>query len=314
MAELRYTLEQVPSQEQLAFVETALRASFKVTSCSSRDGSIAITHEDPECAEAIRAMTKRFIFISRSINKDLVFSNDVPVRYEQDPQPELESRREVIPIQPGFYSLQGDFLRAFQGVKRAVRRLAGEVGAIEQEHPAVWPVRLFKMIDYFHDFPQQVILCAPVKEDFQSRSTFSKRYGKTQAYESVAMDGLMADSSYGLQPAVCDCCYYALEGAREHPDTYYTTCNKVFRNERGTRAPDRHAGPLPGCAVPECEDRDGERPILRQRIGDEVGFPERAPPEVRTPRPDSSSRSRYRDGLGEPAHGLLRQGVRHSFA
>jgi seryl-tRNA synthetase len=177
-------------------------------------------------------MTKRFIFISKNINKDLVYQNLAPIRYVDDPQPALESSGQVVPIQPGFYTLQGDFLRVFQAINRATLQMASTLNAIEQEHPAVWPVRLFKMIDYFHEFPHQMILCAPVKDDFASRSLFSKLYRKDQDFESVPMDGLMADASYGLQPAVCDCCYYSLEGAKAHTDAFYTTVNKVFRNER----------------------------------------------------------------------------------
>lgn len=232
MAELRYELEQMPSAEQLAFIENALRTSFQVTGFRLDERHIVIAHDAVESAEAIRAMTRRFIFISKNINKDLVFHNDVPVRYQQDPQPALEAAGQVIPIQPGFYTLQGDFLRVFQAINKATLRMALAVNAVEQEHPAVWPVRLFKMIDYFHEFPHQMILCAPVKDDFESRSLFSKLYRKDQAFETVPMDTLMADASYGLQPAVCDCCYYSLEGVRAHQDRYYTTVNKVFRNER----------------------------------------------------------------------------------
>jgi seryl-tRNA synthetase len=77
-----------------------------------------------------------------------------------------------------------------------------------------------------------MILCAPVKDDFAARSTFSERYGKEADFESVPMDELMADATYGLQPAVCDCCYYTLEGKRDQQDHFYTTVNRVFRNER----------------------------------------------------------------------------------
>jgi hypothetical protein len=234
MAELRYALDPMPAAEQLAFVEASLRTSFRITGFSAAGGEARIGHPDDESGEAIRAMVKRFLFISKNIHKDLVFHNDVPIAYTADPQPELERTREVMPIQPGFFSLQGDFLRVFQAVNAASRRLAMEVQAIEQEHPAVWPVRLFKMIDYFHEFPQQMILCAPVKDDFATRSLFSKLFRKDQGFETVPMNEHMADAAYGLQPAVCDCCYYVLEGSRSHADAFYTTVNKVFRNERSS--------------------------------------------------------------------------------
>jgi seryl-tRNA synthetase len=232
MPELHYELEPMPSADQLAFIEQGLRASFKIDHITAGDGRLAIAHAEAESTDAIRAMVRRFVFISKNVNKDLVFHNDVPAPYADDPQPDLERRGDVIPLQPGFYTLQGDFLRVFQSINRSVRDIAEELGAIEQEHPAVWPVRLFRMIDYFHEFPQQMILCAPVKDDFGSRKAFAERFRKDRDFDTVPMDELMADASYGLQPAVCDCCYYGLEGRRDHVDGYYTTYNKVFRNER----------------------------------------------------------------------------------
>lgn len=232
MAELHYELHPLPSADQLQFIEGALRTSFKIEGFAVGSAGIVIAHGDQESAEAIRAMTRRFVFISKNINKDLVFRNDAPIRFEGDPQPALEAVGDVIPIQPGFYTLQGDFLRVFHAINQLVLKMAHDVGAVEQENPAVWPVRLFKMIDYFHEFPQQMILCAPVKDDFNSRSLFSKLYAKDKDFESVPMNEHMADATYGLQPAVCDCSYYTLEGSRAHRDTYYTTYNKVFRNEK----------------------------------------------------------------------------------
>lgn len=232
MAELRFQLDPLPAPEQLHFIEAALRNSFRIQGFATGAGHVLISHDEQEPADGIRAMTRRFVFIAKNINKDLVFQNDVATQFAGDPQPALEAAGDVIPIQPGFYTLQGDFLRVFQAINRVVLEMAQDVGAVEQENPAIWPVRLFKMIDYFHEFPQQMILCAPVKDDFSSRTLFSKLYAKDQDFESVPMNEHMADATYGLQPAVCDCSYYTLEGARAHRDTYYTTYNKVFRNEK----------------------------------------------------------------------------------
>jgi seryl-tRNA synthetase len=234
MVELRYPLDAAATAEQVTFVEHSLRTSFKLGAVRRDADGLVIEHAEGEAPEAIRAMTKRFFFISKNVNKDLVFETGLAPRYTADPQPELERRREVMPIDPGFFSLQGDFLRVFQALNTKVLGFAKELGAVEQEHPVVWPMRLFKMIDYFHEFPQQMILCAPVKDDFASRSAFSQRYGRSEGFDAVEMDGLIADGRYGLQPAVCDCCYYVLEGATAHEDTYYTTYNKVFRNERSS--------------------------------------------------------------------------------
>lgn len=232
MAEIRVDLDTPPTPQQVAFVETAVRNSFRVKAFDWQESGVTVHHQEDDSSDDLATMIRRFTFIAKNVDKDLVFHNDVPIRYRDDPQPELERRRDVIPIQPGFFTFQGEVLLVLHALNRSVQKMAGEVDAIEQEHPAVWPVRLFKMIDYFREFPQQMILCAPVKDDFRARSEFSKRFGKDANFDSVPMDDLMADATYGLQPAVCDCCYYTLEGARDLGDHFYTTVNRVFRNER----------------------------------------------------------------------------------
>jgi hypothetical protein len=232
MIELEYPLDRPLSQDQIHFVTTSLKSGFGVADVHAREDALTIRHTHDGESDVIRKMTKRYLFIAKSLNTDVVFANDVDPVYREDPQPSLESRREVIPVHPGFFTFQGDFLRVFHALNRKVRRFADQLDAIEQEYPTVWPVRLFKGIDYFHEFPQQVILCASVKDDFASRSEFAERYRKDQDFESVPMDSLFGDAEYGLEPAVCDCCYYGLEGLREVPNAFYTCYNKVFRNER----------------------------------------------------------------------------------
>ena len=71
MAELRYEVDPMPSTERLAFVEEALRASFRLERFVVGERHVLITHQDGESADAIRAMTKRFFFISKSVDKDV---------------------------------------------------------------------------------------------------------------------------------------------------------------------------------------------------------------------------------------------------
>ena len=47
----------------------------------------------------------------------------------------------------------------------------------------------------------------------------------------MQIDKKFRGSDYGLQPAVCDNCYYALENIKNFKNTIYTTFNKVFRDE-----------------------------------------------------------------------------------
>jgi len=232
MADLSIAMKSKLTSEQFAFVESGLAASFQISSVIATDDGIRIHYPDNECEESLRSTAKRYLFIAKSMEKDLIFENEVDIRFQEDPQPQLERKRDVIPIAPGFFTLQGGFLRVFHALNKKVKEIADELNAIEQEYPTVWPVRLFKKINYFHEFPQQVILCAPVKADFASREEFGRRYAKDESYDSIQMDDLIANAEYGLEAAVCDCCYYGLEGMTGLENAFYTCYNKVFRNER----------------------------------------------------------------------------------
>ncbi len=218
--------------DQIEFVERSLARSFEVGRVVASGSQIEVEYRDGSLEKKIEAATKRLVFVAKSINNECVFESRRVSRYEGDPQPHLERIRDVIPVQPGFFTFQGGFLRVFHALNDRVRAFAADLGAIEQEYPTVWPVRLFKQIDYFHEFPHQVILCAPVKDDFSAREAFAQRYGKARDFETVEMGELIADSEYGLEPAVCDCCYFGLEGRTDLENAYYTCYNKVFRNER----------------------------------------------------------------------------------
>jgi seryl-tRNA synthetase len=232
MKKINYPIDNQLSIEQLDFIENSLKNSFKIKEFKATENELTIQLDNKESTDAIKKLLKKYLFISKSMHKDLLFYNDITITYVDDPQPALQQSRDVIPIQPGFYTLQGDFLRVFHALNQKIKSIALALNAIEQEYPALWPVRLFKKIDYFKEFPQQVILCAPVRNDYQSRKQFAEKYGKEENFESIAMDELIANAEFGLEPAVCDCCYYGLEGSTNLGNAFYTCYNKVFRNER----------------------------------------------------------------------------------
>jgi len=171
------------------------------------------------------------IFISKSINKEIIFENRPSIQFGGDPQPELEKIKDVMRVADGFFAFQGNFLKVFHAINRHIKRMADELNAIEQEYPTVWPIDLYKKINYFFEFPQQVILCAAVKNDFEARKEFAEKYSKDKPYTTIEMDALFENATYGLESAVCDCCYYGLAGTRDQPNVFYTCYNKVFRNE-----------------------------------------------------------------------------------
>ncbi len=217
--------------EQREFLVKFLLDRFGSLDIIFRDGEIVVSDMGDEDPEAFAKHLRRGLFISRSIDKDVLYESRPEIRFGKDPQPHLEEVGDVQAIADGFFLFQGQFLKVFQSINQKVRDFATELGAIEQEYPTVWPVELYKKINYFYEFPQQVILCATLKDDHNCRSEFAEKYRKENDYTSVEIDELFEESVYGLESAVCDCCYYALSGTKDNANHFYTCYNKVFRNE-----------------------------------------------------------------------------------
>jgi len=214
-----------------AFVEDAIRRSFRVHSLAFAHDRLALHVDDAIDPDQLGEVITNVLYVSRSISRKVTFENAVEHAYRDNPMAALESSRDVIRTADGMFSFQGTFWRIFKALNRYVADVAASHGAIEQEYPALWPVDLYRKINYFREFPQQVILGAPLQNDYQVRARFAEAYDRHRPYQSVAMNGDFADATYGLQCAVCDTCYYNLRGTRGHPNTAYTTYNKVFRNE-----------------------------------------------------------------------------------
>jgi hypothetical protein len=224
----RFGRELTPAAAQ--FVADALRRTYPVEALDLSGGALSATFAEAVDAEAFGALMRRLEFVTGKMTERTLYENRPSRPSPPDPFAALVSRRDVLPLGPGLFVLQGEFLRLQRHFDEHWRAVALDLGAVEQDNPGVWPVDLYRKIDYFADFPQQVIMAAGVRPHHDDRAAVARAYSRREDYAAVATDHL-APSTYGLQCAVCDSCYYVLQGARDHLDTLYTTRNKVFRNE-----------------------------------------------------------------------------------
>ena len=58
-----------------------------------------------------------------------------------------------------------------------------------------------------------------------------QEFKKSNNFKNIKIDKNFRNSEYGLQPAVCDNCYYALKNSKFLNNKIFTTYNKVFRDE-----------------------------------------------------------------------------------
>lgn len=213
------------------FLISSIERSYKIHEIDIVDDRISVTFDEKVHEQDFSQLIKKLLYIAKSINRDVLFENSRERLYAENPMQHLEKTGDVIKVADGMFLLQGTFWKLFRFFNDYWRNRGLEYGAIEQEYPVLWPIELYRKINYFVDFPQQVILSTTVKDNFAARDEFAKQYSKERDYETVEVNRLMAASRFGLQSSVCDTCYYALEGRTNFPNTVFTTYNKVFRNE-----------------------------------------------------------------------------------
>lgn len=228
---IEYTLPRELSDSEKDFISVALHRSLRLDELSFSCDGVRATLGEQIAQDKFDEIMRNLLYVARSINRKTLFESSHRASYTKNPMAELIASGDVCPVSDGMFSFQGDIWRVILACHALSLAMARRYDATEQEHPVLWPVDLYRKINYLSEFPQQVVLAAPVAKSFDARDNFARRYAKSQQYDTVAMDEHMAHAQYGLQCAVCDICYYNLRGRRNYRNTLYTTCNKVFRNE-----------------------------------------------------------------------------------
>jgi hypothetical protein len=227
----RHTFAAEPGERVATLVTEAIARTYAVAAQTWHGCELQVVFNEDVPAEAFGQLMARLAFVSGKLTEKVLFENRPSRPAPADPFDELVARDDVQPVGPGLFVLQGEFLRLFNHLDRRWRRVALELGAVEQDNPGVWPVDLYRRINYLAEFPQQAIMAAGVSPANADLKAVAAAYHQGRDFETVDLSHHMNPASFGLQSAVCDCCYYALRGRTDYRDTLYTTRNKVFRNE-----------------------------------------------------------------------------------
>lgn len=156
-----------------------------------------------------------------------------------DVHSELEKRGDVVWLGEGLALLSGGFL----AVKRALERYwfeyaVKELSAEELENPALWSTKIANQSGHLSDFPHEATFVFGAKRDSRSIACVSQATAQDTNFWKNFDTSSISDSLSLLgfcQPAVCTSCYYALGQRSNLQDSFYTTYNRVFRNEGTTR-------------------------------------------------------------------------------
>lgn len=234
MEKLTYKLTSMLYKNQIEFIKNSLSDSFPDAKVTFKKYQIECEMAEVDNFSEIKHAIMRLIFISKSVGRGkILFEQKKCPKYSLDPMVDLKQKNEVVEISEGLFQFQGEFLEIFKSANSAIYDIAkNDFQAIEQESPVLWPIELFRKIDYFDEFPHEALLVSGISKEFKKLDRFSKKYGSDKQYDKIKMEEQFFEpSKYGLQPAVCDTCYYGLRGKANVKNSVFTTYNKVFRNE-----------------------------------------------------------------------------------
>ncbi len=226
-----FQLDESLHDDAADFLKNALQQSFSPKRIDIYDSHIEVDLNEKSAEQKVSETIEKLLFVGRSIRYETLFQQAGQPVFSQNPMDALQESGQVKKLMNGAFVYQGKFLTLFKYFNEFWLERALAYDAVEQDAPLFWPVDLYKKINYLSEFPQQVILCSSLKDDFSSREDFAENYSTKTDFTAVKHNDHFRPSEYGMQCAVCDYCYYLLEGARNYPNTVYTVYNKVFRNE-----------------------------------------------------------------------------------
>ena len=103
--------------------------------------------------------------------KNVIFYQRSDKKYFKNPVIELKKKKQITKIAEGIFQYQGEFLKIFRATNKYFFDLAiNKYKAIDQENPVLWPLDLYNKINYFSDFPQQILMISGLKKNYPTTS------------------------------------------------------------------------------------------------------------------------------------------------
>ncbi len=226
-----YHFKREVTEQAASFIADAIERTYDVAHIDFSENIFNVVFREAVSSESFDSLVERLDFISAKMTSKTLYENHPKRLVPEDPFEELLRRGDVQSVGRGLFILQGQFLKLFQFFNEYWRQKALDLGAVEQDNPALWPAGLYRDINYIAEFPHQILLSSPVKQQNADLTAMAQKYTKENGFDHIDISEHMDPSTFGLQNAVCDICYYALRGKWGFENTLYTTYNKVFRNE-----------------------------------------------------------------------------------
>jgi seryl-tRNA synthetase len=129
-----------------------------------------------------------------------------------DPYKQLVDSRQALPLMPGVFGFQGDFLRVMRRLDALLLTYALELGAVEQSYPTTLSTRTMAEVGYLSGFPQNVLFAAPVRHSMDSIDFVANKPEKFHQ-DLLTLREYLGPHSQMLAPTVCHHCFESLRGS-----------------------------------------------------------------------------------------------------
>lgn len=181
--------------------------------------------------EAAAATWKRLVSLAARHKVETVFERRRSAPLLNSVTQALIDKEDLKKLGPGCFVFQGDFLSLMNWIDQRVIELANSLKAQEQQYPVLWPIELYKRLNYFRDFPHNALLATGVKKSNQTMQKFSESYKASADFSEIQLSEEMAPITHALGSSTCDPCYYAFRDGNLNTDRIFHAKSKCFRNE-----------------------------------------------------------------------------------
>jgi len=184
---------------------------------------------DYEKAQALMGNTYT---VAEKMTVNQIFEKKVEVDFHSDIFDKLVENGEVNEIGDGIFVFQGQFLKLMRFCDGIFTKFADELNGIEQYYPTRWPIELFKKINYFEEFPQNILLVSGAKKERKALESLIDKYGKSNNFKEIELGDFLEPATTALGTSTCDPCYYIHKNGKLGKNETYYALSKCFRNEK----------------------------------------------------------------------------------
>ena len=184
---------------------------------------------DYEKAQALMGNTYT---VAEKMTVNQIFEKKVEVDFHSDIFDKLVENGEVNEIGDGIFVFQGQFLKLMKFFDSIFTKFADEMNGIEQYYPTRWPIELFKKINYFEEFPQNILLVSGAKKEREALESLTEKYGKSKDFTEIKLGDFLEPATTALGTSTCDPCYYIHQNGKLGKNETYYALGKCFRNEK----------------------------------------------------------------------------------